>query len=228
MDAFLRSHARIFFVLLWIFPAMLAHAQVEAVEPTHPRPRIGLALSGGGALGLAQAGVIQWMEEHHIPVDRIGGTSMGAIIASMYATGASPSQIEQFAEAIDWDAAFLPEPVYRQLSYRRKQDSSLPRPHLDHQGSRGCVDFGNVPGFFRSASAQVRTGLAASNYKPTRRYPPRNLRAADSQNLVLDDSCVRILDKLFRGRNKNLLQWLSLFVSIPLTVRGLRYSFKPS
>ena len=39
------------------------------------RPRIGLALSGGGALGLAEIGVIQWMEENHIPVDRIAGTS---------------------------------------------------------------------------------------------------------------------------------------------------------
>ena len=86
------------------------------------RPRIGLALSGGGALGLAEIGVIQWMEENHIPVDRIAGTSMGGIIGAMYATGMSPAEIQKFAEAIDWDEAFLPEPVYTQLSYRRKQD----------------------------------------------------------------------------------------------------------
>jgi NTE family protein len=122
MDVFLRSHARIVFVLLLILTGILSQAQDQTVEPPHPRPRVGLALSGGGALGLAQAGVIQWMEEHHIPVDRIAGTSMGAIIASMYATGASPSDIEKFAEGIDWDAAFLPEPVYHQLSFRRKQD----------------------------------------------------------------------------------------------------------
>ncbi len=86
------------------------------------RPVIGLALSGGGALGLAEIGVIQWMEEHHIPVDRIAGTSMGAIIASMYASGMSPTEIQDFALKIDWDQAFLPEPTYAQLSYRRKQD----------------------------------------------------------------------------------------------------------
>ena len=89
--------------------------------PAH-RPRIGLALSGGGALGLAEIGVIQWMEENHIPVDRIAGTSMGSIIGAMYATGMSPAEIQKFAEKIDWDEAFLPEPVYTQLSYRRKQD----------------------------------------------------------------------------------------------------------
>jgi NTE family protein len=89
--------------------------------PAH-RPRIGLALSGGGAMGLAEIGVIQWMEENHIPVDRIAGTSMGSIIGAMYATGMSPAEIQKFAEAIDWERAFLPEPVYNQLSYRRKQD----------------------------------------------------------------------------------------------------------
>ncbi|MGO9539354.1 MAG: patatin-like phospholipase family protein, partial [Terriglobales bacterium] len=91
------------------------------------RPRIGLALSGGGALGLAQIGVIQWLEENHIPIDRVAGTSMGSIIGVMYATGMSPAEMQKFAEGIDWNEALLPEPSYRQLSYRRKQD------HRDYQ-----------------------------------------------------------------------------------------------
>src|SRR5271165_1959950 len=89
--------------------------------PAH-RPRIGLALSGGGALGLAEIGVLQWLEQNHIPVDRVAGTSMGSIIAAMYATGMSPEEIQKFAEGVDWDDALLPEPTYRQLGYRRKQD----------------------------------------------------------------------------------------------------------
>ena len=92
----------------------------KAVPAT--RPRIGLALSGGGALGLAEIGVIEWMEENHIPVDRIAGTSMGSIIGAMYATGMTPREIREFAQKIDWEAAFLPEPEYTHLSYRRKQD----------------------------------------------------------------------------------------------------------
>ncbi len=93
-----------------------------APEQKNPRPRIGLALGGGAALGLAEIGVIQWLEENHIPVDRVAGTSMGSIIGAMYATGMSPADIQRFAEKIDWDQAFLPEPTYREISYRRKQD----------------------------------------------------------------------------------------------------------
>ena len=83
---------------------------------------MGLALSGGGALGLAEIGVLQWMEKNHIPVDRVAGTSMGSIIGAMYATGMSPDEIRDFAEKVDWEEALLPEPTYSQLSYRRKQD----------------------------------------------------------------------------------------------------------
>lgn len=109
-------------LLVSIFPPFNLQAQETPPAPPAHRPRIGLALSGGGALGLAEIGVIQWMEENHIPVDRIAGTSMGSIIGAMYATGMSPAEIQKFAEKINWDEAFLPEPVYTQLSYRRKQD----------------------------------------------------------------------------------------------------------
>jgi NTE family protein len=77
-------------------------------QPTR-RPRIGLALSGGGALGLSEIGVIQWLEQNHIPVDRIAGTSMGGIIAAMYATGMSSAEIQEFAQHVDWGEAMLPE-----------------------------------------------------------------------------------------------------------------------
>ena len=114
------------FILFWgiTLPLFLHSQDISPAQPTFPahRPRIGLALSGGGALGLAEIGVIQWMEENHVPVDRIAGTSMGGIIGAMYATGMSPAEIQNFAEKINWDEAFRPEPVYTQLSYRRKQD----------------------------------------------------------------------------------------------------------
>jgi NTE family protein len=111
-----------FLLLFGIFlPLSLPAQEVSPAPPVH-RPRIGLALSGGGALGLAEIGVIQWMEENHIPVDRIAGTSMGGIIGAMYATGMSPAEIQKFAQKVNWDEAFLPEPVYSQISYRRKQD----------------------------------------------------------------------------------------------------------
>jgi NTE family protein len=94
----------------------------ESVSVTPHRPVIGLALSGGGALGLAHIGVLEWMEENHIPIDRIAGTSMGGIVGALYATGKTPAEIHSFAAGIDWDQTLLPEPTYQQLSYRRKQD----------------------------------------------------------------------------------------------------------
>ena len=111
-------------IFLFLSVPLIAQDAAPAVpsDATAHRPRVGLALSGGGALGLAEIGVIQWMEENHVPVDRIAGTSMGAIIGAMYATGMTPGEIRTFAEKIDWDKALLPEPVYTQLSYRRKQD----------------------------------------------------------------------------------------------------------
>ena len=59
------------------------------------RPRIGLALSGGGARGAAHIGVIRVLQEQKVPIDCIAGTSMGAIIGGLYASGMSLQEIEQ-------------------------------------------------------------------------------------------------------------------------------------
>jgi NTE family protein len=121
-----------FFLLLGLSSSAQNQQQDRQPSPGQPqqgaqsqpagRSHIGLALSGGGALGLTEIGVIQWLEQNHIPVDRVAGTSMGSIIAAMYATGMSPAEIQRFAEGIDWDDTLLPEPTYPQLGYRRKQD----------------------------------------------------------------------------------------------------------
>lgn len=87
-----------------------------------PRRKIGLALSGGSALGLAHIGVLQWLEERHIPVDFIAGTSMGAIIGGLYATGSDGKAIERFAAGMDWNAVFAPSVPFRHLAFRRKED----------------------------------------------------------------------------------------------------------
>src|ERR1700761_5782270 len=86
-------------------------------------PRIGLVLEGGGALGLAHIGVIQWLEEHRIPVSYIAGTSMGGLIGGIYSTGRSPSEIRALVESIDWDEVLRGQTPFRDLSFRRKQDA---------------------------------------------------------------------------------------------------------
>lgn len=90
--------------------------------PIKKRPRIGVALEGGGALGLAHIGVLQWFEDHHIPIDYIAGTSMGGLVGGMYATGKSPAELKEIVAAQDWDTIIGGEAPYEDLSFRRKED----------------------------------------------------------------------------------------------------------
>jgi NTE family protein len=89
----------------------------------HDRPIIGLALGGGGALGLSEIGVLQWFEEHHIPVDEIAGTSMGSIVAALYATGHTPEQMLHVLTDESVQSVFRITAPYTALSFRRREDS---------------------------------------------------------------------------------------------------------
>ncbi|MBI3405722.1 MAG: patatin-like phospholipase family protein, partial [Acidobacteria bacterium] len=86
------------------------------------RPKVGVALAGGGARGFAHIGFLKWLEHNRIPVDYISGTSMGALVGSAYATGKSPEEIEALFDGMDWDAVLNGKAPYEQLSYRRKED----------------------------------------------------------------------------------------------------------
>jgi len=86
------------------------------------RKRIGLVLEGGGALGFAHVGVLEWMEQHHIPVDDVAGTSMGGLVGGLYASGMSPNEIKMFIQGIDWTAVLSGQIPFPALSYRRKED----------------------------------------------------------------------------------------------------------
>src|SRR5882757_1054736 len=99
-------------------PAAPADAQVA--RPS--RPRIGVALEGGGALGFAHIGVLRWFEEHHVPIDYIAGTSMGGLVGGLYATGNSPSEIRGLIRDIDWDEVLGGRVPFKELAFRRKED----------------------------------------------------------------------------------------------------------
>jgi NTE family protein len=106
-------------------PAILVPASaattVPAVQPPG-RPAIGVALEGGGALGLAHIGVLQWLEDHHIPVDRISGTSMGSLVGALYATGSTPAQMRALAVSDAFTHVFSLQSPYADASFRRRQD----------------------------------------------------------------------------------------------------------
>jgi NTE family protein len=119
----LRGATRLIFLLGFLVSLPL-QAQVAPQEPDQkPRAKIGLVLEGGGALGLAHIGVLQWLYEHHVPVDLVAGTSMGGLVGGIYATGRTPDQIQELIQNVDWDQALSGQLPFRDLSYRRKEDA---------------------------------------------------------------------------------------------------------
>ncbi|HEX3914211.1 MAG TPA: patatin-like phospholipase family protein [Steroidobacteraceae bacterium] len=98
-----------------------AYAEPPAAAP-QVRPRICLVLSGGGARGMAHIGVLKVLEELQIPIDCIAGTSMGAVVGGLYASGMTAAQIDATMRTVDWQEAFRDAPPRRDLAFRRKQD----------------------------------------------------------------------------------------------------------
>ncbi|WP_228027143.1 patatin-like phospholipase family protein [Pseudaquabacterium pictum] len=104
-------------------PAAAASAPAAAsVLPSLGRPRIGLVLSGGGARGLAHVGVLKVLEEMQIPIDVITGTSMGAIVGGLYASGMRATELERELKAVAWADLFTTRVARPQLSQRRKEE----------------------------------------------------------------------------------------------------------
>jgi NTE family protein len=97
------------------------HADAADIPPP-VRPRICLVLSGGGARGMAHIGVLKVLEELKVPIDCIAGTSMGAVVGGLYASGMTAAQIDTTIRSVDWQEAFRDAPPRRDLAFRRKQD----------------------------------------------------------------------------------------------------------
>src|SRR5579862_1023997 len=100
----------------WLTTATAVHAQAAAgpsvsqpdaarpqpaADTTH-RPRVGLVLSGGGARGAAHIGVLKVLDELRVPIDAIAGTSMGAVVGGLYASGLSARDIEKIMTSVNW------------------------------------------------------------------------------------------------------------------------------
>jgi len=151
------------------------------------RPRIGLALSGGGARGGAHIGVLRALEELRVPIDYIAGTSIGAIVGGFYVAGHSTDDLERLVRTIDWDTAFLNITPRQLRSFRRKRDDDSflvrQRPGLNRgeielplglvQGqtidliiaeytlpASGIEDFDELRVPFRAVAADIATGEA--------------------------------------------------------------------
>ncbi len=102
-----------------------------AATATSAHPRVGLVLSGGGARGLAHVGVLKVLERERIPVDVIAGTSMGAIVGGLYASGLDAADIEREVARLDWGSVFAVRVDRQDLSQRRKEQDFEVSPVLE-------------------------------------------------------------------------------------------------
>ncbi|MDP9084752.1 MAG: patatin-like phospholipase family protein [Pseudomonadota bacterium] len=158
-----------------------------AEEAAAIRPRICLVLSGGGARGMAHIGVLKVLEELKIPIDCIAGTSMGAVVGGLYASGMTARQIDATMRSVDWQEAFRDTPPRRDLAFRRKQDDRnflvrlplglkhgkilLPKGFIQGQKLQetlrqltlpftNSTDFDMLPTPFRAVATDLETGNA--------------------------------------------------------------------
>src|SRR3989454_981837 len=109
-------------VLNFLFLLLPLPSLAQENPSPRPRPKIGVALEGGGAMGLAHIGVLKWFEEHHIPVDYVAGTSMGGLVGGFYATGMSPDELKTLIDGMDWRKILSDRTPYEDLAFRRKED----------------------------------------------------------------------------------------------------------
>jgi NTE family protein len=128
MKAFPRKTLSSAALILVCLLSTLALSQDTPSAPNAPggggsRPKLGLVLEGGGALGLAHIGVIQYLEEHHIPVSYIAGTSMGGLVGGVYSTGRNATEVRDVVKGIAWDQVIGGQTPFEDLSFRRKQDA---------------------------------------------------------------------------------------------------------
>ena len=106
----------IFFFLSWFVTGIMANDSIRQAS----RPLVGLVLSGGGAKGIAHVGALKVIEEVGIPVDYIGGTSMGSIVGGLYALGYTSSQLEIYLKEADWGNLLADRVLRRHVSIYEK------------------------------------------------------------------------------------------------------------
>ena len=161
------------FLVALLLAANLAPAHAEeastpgaapqgTVRPS-PRPRIGLVLAGGGAKGGAHVGVLKVLEELHVPIDCIAGTSMGALVGGGYASGMPAAEIERFIQGVDWKAVVggVGRRQREPIEQRRNADeaNSLVELGITSDGvvlPAGLINTSNIEDLLRRYVAQAR------------------------------------------------------------------------
>ena len=108
--------------LLFLIPFFIGLYSFSFSQSLPGRPKIGVTLSGGGAKGLAHIGILKAIDSAGLKVDYITGTSMGAVIGSLYSIGYSADTLEKLARTIDWDLLLSNQSGLRSLFMEEKDE----------------------------------------------------------------------------------------------------------
>ena len=126
-------------------------------------PTVVLALSGGGARGIASIGILKAFEEKNIEISAIAGTSIGGVIGGLYACGYSPAEIEKVFRDIDWGEIFGNKPDRRAMFLTQRQDRDRHLLSVRFEDSRPTIPKGITGG---QKLISLLTGLTMSaNYR---------------------------------------------------------------
>lgn len=149
-----------------IFFSLITWSLTAGGQGQNERPKIGLVLGGGGALGISHIGVLRVLEEQRVPIDYICGTSMGAIIAGLYASGMSPDEIQAFLEGLDWNEVMSDETPRRDLYFRRKLENQryLIKMGLDRGGVKLGTGLAAGQKFNNLLQLQVQRSAEITDY----------------------------------------------------------------
>ncbi|MDZ4700282.1 MAG: patatin-like phospholipase family protein [Rhodothermales bacterium] len=124
--------------------------RVAAAQPGPFVPRgqmkVGLALSGGGAKGLAHIGVLKVLEEAGVHVEVVTGTSMGSIVGALYAIGYSPSDLDTLAVSQAWSQLFNERPPRNAIPFERRNEQDRYLLSLPLRGARVGLPAGLISG----------------------------------------------------------------------------------
>ena len=108
-----------------LFVFLLATFQASFSQDTIKKPKIGLVLSGGGAKGFAHVGVLKVLEQAGIKIDYIGGTSMGAVVGGLYASGYNAAQLDSIVSATNFDNLLIDYVPRSSKSFYEKRNDEL-------------------------------------------------------------------------------------------------------
>ena len=145
-----------------LLPNLQAEDKSETGTDTQKRrPKVGLVLSGGGAKGMAHIGALKVLEELDIPIDYVVGTSIGSIMAGIYALGYSADEMDSLVRSQNWDLLMKDQVRRRDISYSLKEDNDrfiVAIPFMNHKNLAEETAAGTGKGLLRNMPSALVAG----------------------------------------------------------------------